>query len=722
MKNLSTKENMNNQNKDYGRLENLQQKINQLRLESVDPGFSQYLNTVQARLDAQVVQSMNLDNELTQNYKVYLQHFGVQVTPKATTAEMQIQEDAVIQVETSPQSEQVTRPIMQAEAVMQQESASQTVPTMAQPKPRRSVEFTIGTGLFCVIGVLFILSSFVMLGMTYMGGLFKGLSLYAIALLVILISELVFRKRMEKFSLALTGLGLAGLYTSTMVNSLYLHNFGNTVALIITVVVSVLAAVMARKKDSGIIKVISFVGCYAAFLPVGEFDTTAEFITASLILLFINVLTILLPVKRRAKAVHITHLISNMIITITLADLCLFGELVDVRWIIGFVISNLLVLSLVYYGSWKRGQCSIGVFVNFLVAFAAESLYYTSILMPVVHSEIYDTYVMTPMWYHIMFGVYGLFLVMLFLLFFKNRYKWIFYYFGVAAVFFTYGASFFDNDSAAKMIAVLIVFVVCKLLSRVKQLKVSEIVISAVTLFYALYAFDEGAVWAHVYAVVFLLSALSLKEYKVVHQYFITVSSILYLVVMYGEFELAPALVVGILFLLLFVFNNVKWWRAKKQSVYNIGVAVLLFAGALLTPVVAGPLNTLLVALFGTATVVLIFTDKYEMDFKLKYLLLELFWSYLVLQTEFEIGLITSLLLMIIAIAGVVMGFALSRKEVRVFGLVSSLLVCLKVLFYDFGSTPIQERMLLFLLVGVIILSISFIYILLEKKTANRGE
>ena len=221
---------------------------------------------------------------------------------------------------------------------------------------------------------------------------------------------------------------------------------------------------------------------------------------------------------------------------------------------------------------------------------------------------------------------------------------------------------------------------------------------------------------------IFLLSALALKECKVVHQYFITVSSILYLITMYGDFELAPALVVGILFLLLFAFNNVKWWRADKQVVYNLGAVVLLFVAAFFTPIIAGPVNTLLIALFGTATVVLRFTDKYEMDFKLKYLVLVLFWSYMVLQTEFEVSLISSLLLMVIAITSVIMGFVLSRKEVRVYGLVSSLFVCLKVLFYDFGETPIQERMLLFLLVGVIILSISFIYILLEKKMTNRGE
>ena len=116
------------------------------------------------------------------------------------------------------------------------------------------------------------------------------------------------------------------------------------------------------------------------------------------------------------------------------------------------------------------------------------------------------------------------------------------------------------------------------------------------------------------------------------------------------------------------------------------------------------------------------FTDKYEMNYKGKYLTMVLFWSYIVFAIDFEMEIVSSVLLMVIAIVSVIMGFWLERKEVRVYGLIASLMVCFKVLFYDFSDTPIQERMLLFLLVGVIILSISFIYILLEKKIANRGE
>ena len=702
---------MDNQDKDYGRLENLQVKINEFRQESVDVGFSKYLDTIQARLDNQMVQAINLENELNQNYQVYLQHFGAQVKPVMANQEPSTQQPAVTQraAEVLPQQ-------MPMQPIQEQQMYQQSV------RPKKSVEFTIGTGVFCVLGVLFILAAFVMLGMTYMGGLFKGLCLYAMAGVVILISEFVFKKRMEQFSLGLTGLGIAGFYVSTIVNYMYLHNFGNIVAILLTVLISVFAAIMARKKDSGIIKVISFIGCYACFLPAGKTASIAEFLSMSVILLFINIFTLLLPVKRRARAVHITHLLSNMVMTIALAGIALGEEQIDVRWIVGFVVSNLIVLSLVYYFSWRKGQCSIGVFVNFLVAFAVESLYFALILMPAIHSKIYDEFALSKMWYHIMFGTYGLALVGMFLLFIKNRYKWNFYYFLLSTVLFTYGMAFFDNSATLKLAVILGVFVISKILSRVKLLKASEVVIAVITLCYALYAYTEGDEWAHVYALTILASAVALKHYKIFYQYFITVSSMLYLWLVFGDFQLLPALMAGVLFLLLFAFNNVKWWRAKNPFIYNIGAGILLLGTALLTPIIAGYLNTVLVALFGTAMMILMFTDKYEMNYKGKYLTMVLFWSYIVFAIDFEMEIVSSVLLMVIAIVSVIMGFWLERKEVRVYGLIASLMVCFKVLFYDFSDTPIQERMLLFLLVGVIILSISFIYILLEKKIANRGE
>lgn len=71
---------------------------------------------------------------------------------------------------------------------------------------------------------------------------------------------------------------------------------------------------------------------------------------------------------------------------------------------------------------------------------------------------------------------------------------------------------------------------------------------------------------------------------------------------------------------------------------------------------------------------------------------------------------------MVIAIGAVISGFALREKKLRVTGLVLTLTVCAKIALYDFRGAASVEKMILFLVVGLIALAISGIYIALEKK------
>ena len=58
------------------------------------------------------------------------------------------------------------------------------------------------------------------------------------------------------------------------------------------------------------------------------------------------------------------------------------------------------------------------------------------------------------------------------------------------------------------------------------------------------------------------------------------------------------------------------------------------------------------------------------------------------------------------------------KKSVRIYGLVLSLLVCGKIVLYDFMGAPTLQRTILLFSVGVMALVISGIYIILEKKNA----
>jgi uncharacterized membrane protein len=71
---------------------------------------------------------------------------------------------------------------------------------------------------------------------------------------------------------------------------------------------------------------------------------------------------------------------------------------------------------------------------------------------------------------------------------------------------------------------------------------------------------------------------------------------------------------------------------------------------------------------------------------------------------------------MMIALGCVGIGFKTQERTERVSGLVLAVFVCLKLIFYDFREVEVMYRMLVFLVVGVIALMISYIYVKLEKK------
>ena len=86
----------------------------------------------------------------------------------------------------------------------------------------------------------------------------------------------------------------------------------------------------------------------------------------------------------------------------------------------------------------------------------------------------------------------------------------------------------------------------------------------------------------------------------------------------------------------------------------------------------------------------------------------------LVVRTGFAI--VNSILLMLNALICVGMGFYIRDKALRIYGLVLSLLVCGKLVLYDFAGSNALQRMIVFFIVGLIALAIASIYMILEKN------
>ncbi len=659
--------------RDYGKLENIQAKLNWLRQESKDPDFTQYLDQMQVVLNKQCASANYLEQEIDNRYKQYQQIMAdrMQMIPVQPQS---VQDFTEVVQQPRPVAEQVQQ-IQPATETAQSQFTQQPLPQWAyqQPRKKSSVEFKIGADIFCVIGILFILVAFVMLGVTYMGDLFKGLCVCAIAGALILISELVLRRRMEKLSQCVTGLGICGLYVATLIIS----------------------------SDMLIITAVLFV---------------------------VNIVAILIPIKRRALGVHTIHMVANTIFTVLVTDRAMHLA-ADPRQCCLYVLSNILVIGLIFRvmlrGAQKKRIAGIpckdqGYIALYCVMLFVQTGTFANLVMQLSRgSMVGDLGLSANLWNYIFAASYLIPALISFLALMKRPEKWIAYYGVLLMALLTYGLS---DHQTERVFCLLGIFAVCKLLSGVSVLKVSEVVVTGLVAFCSLFYVGGDDWYGIAFVGAFALSILTLHYYKVFHQLAITFVLVLFVTVKLINVSLLPSVILGVLFVLLLIFNHVGIWRDKQQKVYN-GINLSIMAlWCLLAIFVRDYLNSGIMALLGTAVIVLVLRKKYDMEVKNKYLFLMIFLTYMAFISGMEMAVIISSIIMAIAIVSVILGFAMQQKSVRIYGLILSIAVSLKIMFFDFRAMPIMERMLLFFVVGVIILAISCIYIVLEKKMSNRGE
>ena len=118
----------------------------------------------------------------------------------------------------------------------------------------------------------------------------------------------------------------------------------------------------------------------------------------------------------------------------------------------------------------------------------------------------------------------------------------------------------------------------------------------------------------------------------------------------------------------------------------------------------------------GTVAILVMFRKKFNLFLKRKYMVVAGFLTVYSFLGHFPTPVIVSIILMAIALGCVGIGFIQKDKTERICGLVMAIFVCGKLVLYDFREVEMIYRMIVFLVVGVLALSISFIYILLEKN------
>ena len=757
----------------------LERQIEMLVSQSTDAYYTEYLTNLLGKVRRGEVTTDFAIGEVNRTYQMYLQRQKTQTAPQpqvqqpmqqpAQTLVQQPMQQSVQQQVPMQVTQPMQRPVQQQvpmqnpqQTVMQQpvyQMQPMTQPAkVQQPPAKKNMEFAIGAGLLSVVGVLFVLVAFVMLGLTYMSGMVKGMSLYAIALAVLVVSELVLTKKMPKFAVGITGLGICGLYLATMLNYLYLQNFNGFVAMAIAVLISVLAVFISRKKDSGTIKIISFIGCYICIFPVGEpflgvenwdSDSVMHLIVTTVILFLVNLMTLLLPVKKNQTVVHMVHLIANSLFSVVFAVTAILFMEEQSYYVLFFLLAAVLTQGIIFYNAHKpyfsatvMGGAQIGVVVTYLIT---TVIVLVTLLIESFHVLAVENQIVV----HIVNVIFLLICGGLFFMFRKTRMKWMQYWIGstfslvlywMGGLFVKIGCSWIGNvyDGTEfdwywwKLVIVLGIFLMSKLLSRVKELRISELLITIYAALQAISVFGkldldwyghvvdqqeviQNFVTSIVYLSAFLLSSIALHYWKSIYEEIIVVVFCAF-VLLNMQNDMTPALLMGILFMSVVGFNSIEFCRDANIRIcnyINLGLVACLY---LWIAFAENNLLYVIMLLLGISFIVLTFRKKYGMDFKIKNLILVLFLCYMTLIWEMPLPVMKSIILMLIAISAVVAGFIIKEKKLRITGLSLTLVVCGKIVLYDFAGLENTEKMVLFLCVGLIALTISGIYIALEKK------
>lgn len=679
--------------------ERIRSRLNQLMEISKDPYYDQYLAQMIKDLDSGRATPAQVEREAQRSYEQYKQRMAQKAMAEVHARHSQ----QMMGKKEHQQNMQITKPVI----------------SNANAAPDRNMEFKIGVHVFSFLGAVFILAAFVIFGFNFLNGLAQGICLYGAALILVLLSELLLSRKIPAFSHVLTGIGVGGLYAANIVNYLVLHTINGITVMIITLLIAIVTLFISRKKESAAMRIISLLGCYISFLPIKGFGTDFHFLIVAIILLVINTFSIFLQNQKKQTVIDSIHIFLNVLFTMILTGAA-WKEGLNPAYLVFYVLTSFIFGSILCL---KRSNDKENIL--FIFSCAGNGIYIFLLLMiGYMAPGVSDPDV--ALFVHSMAEVLiAAVCVVVFLLWNKedNR-KWVQIYYMAGTILLL---SLFAEYDLERIISTLVVLFLGKMLAGHKEMQVFDCIAVIWTGLMGLWLSDYWYCW--LFAGALLLSSLRIKSMHIYHEIVITLSI---LAIWWSQCEfyfyknfglntgwLYPVSAV-ILLLLFLLFNHLPWLKNKNQKPYNITSVILMTLYYLGVWLSHSYIFSSVMMISGTVTIIIVFRKRYEMAVSKKYLLLAGFLVYFSLTGHYESPVIVSILLMIIALGCVGIGFKLHDKIERVCGLVMAFIVCVKLVIYDFREVEMIYRMIVFLVVGIIALIISYIYIQLERTIEHQ--
>ena len=692
-------------------------RLRQLIAVSQDTEYDKYLAQLLKDLESGKATPMQVERETERSYNMYRQRLakGMIQRPQPIKSETVISQPI--------KNELINNEPVKSESVKQQKAEQQI--TKRPPKVQKDYEFKVGAHVFSLVGAVFVLAAFIIFGFNFLTGILQGLCLYIAALALVLLSELLLRRKSVAFSNVITGIGIGGLYVANIINYLVLHTINGLIAMVITLVIAIGTIWISRKKNSTSIRIISLLGCYICFFPVDGFETALSFLVVAVMLLVINVVSIFFQNQSNQVGINIFHVALNVVFTAIITGIAWAAD-IEAIYLIIYVITSFIFINVLCLKCCRQTKnvlfpitCvgnGICLFLIYLIGSLASDL---------------DGSDFKRLYVHLIAEVLVLAIsIVAFLLWEReDQRKWSHVYY--AALLIIGLKSTYNLDV---IVSTITVFLVIKILSKNKSLQILDCIVTAWTCLIGLSfvpfleweweAIDvnpilNGRICLSAFIVAVLVSVVFIRANYMYHEFIITgfmVLAIRQILVNWdletGWFLLAEAIA---LFGFFLIFNHLPALKGKEQFPYNI-VSVCLMALFYIASSFENWMFSTAMMILGAVVIVVVFRRRYQLAIPRKYLLLAGFLAFFALAGDYGSPVVESILLMIIALSCVGIGFKQKDKAERICGLVMAVFVCMKLVLYDFREVETMYRVIVFLVVGVLALGISFIYILLEKN------
>jgi len=177
------------------------------------------------------------------------------------------------------------------------------------------------------------------------------------------------------------------------------------------------------------------------------------------------------------------------------------------------------------------------------------------------------------------------------------------------------------------------------------------------------------------------------------------------------------------------IINKIDILRQDNIKIMNY-ISLCLIAFACIISGLSGNLEFYLTTALIVYILLSMFTEDY-IESKIlrhnKVLIYAFLSTYIVVRLSFIVDvvyefsqLLLSTSLMLVALGSVFLGFKINNSKLRKYGLILSLITCAKLMLVDFYSFSFIIKTLVFMIVGIIALIISYTFSKLEKEYKNK--